>query len=320
MIFNKTYLAILLSIFTITSCGGSDSGDSNAEVIDNNNTTIEEVSETSNDINETNAVGLFRQHISAVINSPIPTYNVAQIAIGNNFSNDQDIPCDLSGTMTKEIIFQRQPNSFFTYEDDEIQYSFDGCSNIESESINGTLSLRYDLYLNDNDISYSSISSDNYKLALTFDSIENNAFFSTKVNGYVDYNRYKEPGIDETSIYSNFTEDDDFSGYKELKQVTYKFVIDENLAQRHESISGEVHMNKTLNSGTFVTSEVLVRDIERYGYYSQGSIKLIYGNNYALLEFFSDDTARIDIYSEIENTLISSLIDIPQSDIFYRFN
>jgi len=319
MIFNRNYLAALVSILTITSCGGGSSSNDKAVVIkDSNVTPAEEVLQTNNTIDESNAIELFRKHLSAVIDSQIPAYDIAQIVINGDFSNEKDVSCDLSGTMTKEIIFQRQPNSFLTYEDDEIQYSFQECSNKESQSINGKLGLRYDLYLNDNDIIYTSIDSNNYKIALNFDSIEDNTTFNSLVNGSVEYNRYKEPGIDETSIYSDFTEDNDFWGYKELKKVTYKFTIIENLAQRHESISGEVDLGNYPNSATFITNEVLVRDVERLGYYSEGSIKLIYGETTAELDLFSDDTATIDIYTRTGNTLIHSIINIPQVDIFTR--
>lgn len=153
---------------------------------------------------------------------------------------------------------------------------------------------------------------------MNFDSIEDTASFNSSVNGDLEYNRYKEPGIDETSVYSDYTFNNIW-GYKELKKVTYKFTIIENLAQRHESISGEVYLDENPNSATFITNEVLVRDVERFGYYSEGSIKLVYGETSAKLEFFSDDTANINIYSETENTLIYSLINIPQGDIFTRF-
>lgn len=320
MVLKKNYLAALVSLFAITSCGGgSSSSDKTVEIKDSDVIPAEEVIQTNNTIDESNAIELFRKHLSAIIDDPIPAYEIAQIAINGDFANEKDVSCTLSGTMTKEIIFQRQPNSFLTYEDDEIQYSFQECSNKESQSINGKLSLRYDLYLNDSDVIYTSIDSNNYKIALNYDSIEDNSILNRLVNGSVEYNRYKEPGTDETSVYSDFTEDNDFSGNKELKKVTYKFTIMENLAQRHESISGEVQLANYPNSATFITSEELVRDVERLGYYSKGSIKLIYGETSAVLELFSDDTVTIDIYSRNENTLIYSMINIPQRDIFTRF-
>jgi hypothetical protein len=320
MIFKRNHLVVLVSIFAITSCGGgSTSSDKTVEIKDTNVTLVEEVLQTNNTIDESNAVELFRNYLKEIIDSQIPAYDIAQIAITGTFSNEKDVACNLSGTMTKEIIFQHQPNSFLTMEDDEIQYSFQECSNIESQSINGKLSLRYDLYLNDSDIIYTSIDSNNYKIALNYDAIEDNKTFSSLINGSVEYNRYKEPGIDETSVYSDFSEDNGFGSSKELKKVTYKFTLMENLAQRHESISGEIVLSHYPNSATFSTSEVLVRDVERLGYYSEGSINLTYGETTAELELFSDDTATIDIYSRVEKTLIHSIINIPQKDIFTRF-
>lgn len=320
MILKRNFLAALISIITITGCGGgSSSSNKVVDVKDDSVSPADETSQDNNTINESNAINLFRQHLSAVIDSPIPVYDIAQIAINGDFSNEQDASCKLSGSMTKEIVFQRQPNSFLTYEDNEIQYSFQECSNKASQSINGKLNLRYDLYLNDSDNTYSSIDSNNYKIALSFDSIEDNSTFNNLVNGDVEYNRYKEPGIDETNVYSDFTNDNGLWGYKELKKVTYKFTIIENLAQRHESISGKVYLDSFQKTATFITNEVLVRDVERRGFYSEGLIKLIYGDTSAELELFSDDSATIDIYSEPENTLIYSLINIPQRDIFTRF-
>lgn len=318
MIFNRNDLTALVSIITITGCGGGGSSSDNADSIKEGNVSpTEQVLQRNDTINESNATELFRLHLSAVLDSPIPAYDIAQIAINGDFSNEQDISCALSGTMTKEIIFQRQPSSFLVYEDDEIQYSFQECSNKASEVINGNLSLRYDLYLNDSDVAYSNIDSNNYKIALNFDSIKGEKL--GLINGSVEYNRYKEPGLDETSVYSDFTDTNPFRSYKELKEVTFKFTIIENLAQRHESISGEINLSYYPNSATLITNAVLVRDIERLGYYSEGSIKLVYGETSAELELFPDDTANINIYSETENTLTHSLTNISQRDIFSRF-
>jgi len=299
---------------SLIACGGGDSTQTPP-------VETPTVVETPNIINADNAVNLVKEHFRSVVNSGLlPLPKAVDLMLNSDFISQEDVTCDISGSLSQTVVFQREPNGGFIYEDDELSFVFDECSNEEDFYFSGTSSLRYDFYKNDNDLTYGNIGAKNYQLEMNFyDVFQKDSIFEKQVDGYAEYNRFTQLGLDEIQIYADYQIQDNLFGDKVFKGMIFNYVEDENTQLRTELISGEVKIDSFELAGTMSTEEGLVRGINRYGYYESGKLRLDYGDMYAILIILSDDTVDINIYNE-EDEQVDFIIRVPQSRVFSRLD